>query len=125
MAPPAATVAAGPSRGVAKRPVSATVPKASVSAASAGTKRPGWDLKGKVADMEGKLASYQTKVKSSTQDNMSLKAAVTEKDSKIRALQSRLGECEAELQVLSGVKADLQNMISSHGELQSQLLCLE
>lgn len=41
------------------------------------SRRPGWDLKGKVSDMETKVQSYQGKIKSANQENEYLKESIT------------------------------------------------
>ena len=42
------------------------------------TKRPPWDLKGKVCDMEVKVNTYQSRLKGASQENDGLKEAVTQ-----------------------------------------------
>lgn len=40
------------------------------------SRRPGWDLKGKVSDMEAKVQNYQSKVKSINHENDTLKESI-------------------------------------------------
>lgn len=63
--------------------------------AAGGTKRHGWDLKGKVSDMETKLRNYQTRVKTVNQENESLKGAIIQN-------QTREAEIEKELEKQRG-----------------------
>ncbi|XP_076006010.1 kinesin-like protein KIFC1 [Genypterus blacodes] len=137
----AATVAAGPSRGVQKQPVASTAPKKS-AVSTAGTKtgaggaaasrRPPWDLKGKVSDMEEKIQNYQTKVKSVHQENEVLKGSVaqgrmktTEMERELQRQRSQISEYEEELQALSGVRDELERVVSDKSTLQTELSNLE
>ena len=54
------------------------------------TRRPAWDLKGKVSDMEGKLSNFQSKVKSVNQENESLKGSMAQTRSRIMEMESEL-----------------------------------
>lgn len=42
------------------------------------TKRPGWDLKGKIGDMEAKVNNYQGRLKGVSAENENLRGAVTQ-----------------------------------------------
>ncbi|KAI4818281.1 hypothetical protein KUCAC02_011629 [Chaenocephalus aceratus] len=141
----AATVAAAPSRGVLKQSIASTAPRGSnikaaaaptgtkaVTGGAAGTKRQGWDLKGKVTDMESKLRNYQTKVKSVSQDNEDLKSTmvksqtrVTDLETSVAVQRSQISEYEEELQVLSGVREELDKVSSEKSSIEKQLSNLE
>ncbi|KAK6290996.1 hypothetical protein J4Q44_G00386060 [Coregonus suidteri] len=56
------TIAAGPSRGFQKPPI-ASLTKAAPTAAVGRSRRPAWDVKGKVTDMEGKISTTRAKSK--------------------------------------------------------------
>lgn len=59
------------------------------------TKRDPWDLRGKVSDMETKIRNYQTRVKSVSQENDSLKDTIIQN-------QTREAEIEKELEKQRG-----------------------
>ncbi|CAB1320978.1 unnamed protein product [Coregonus sp. 'balchen'] len=120
----AATIAAGPSRGFQKPPI-ASVTKA---AAVGGSRRPAWDLKGKVTDMEGKISNYQSKVKTVAQENESLKESVAKSRQKeaqmtsdLQELHTQLSQYELELAALSGVKEQLAIVSSEKASLEKTL----
>ncbi|KAM7384746.1 hypothetical protein PAMA_011887 [Pampus argenteus] len=138
----AATVAAVPSRGVLKPSVASAAAKGSnmkQTVASTGTKagggaarRPPWDLKGKVSDMEGKIHNYQTKVKSVSQENEALKGTMAQKQSRMFEMEkelekarSQISEYEEELQALSGVQDELEKVSSDKSTLQKEFSNLE
>ncbi|KAK9526442.1 hypothetical protein VZT92_015142 [Zoarces viviparus] len=139
----AATVAAGPSRGVLKRSIASTAAKGgnvkqTVAPAGAkpgvvgGTKRQAWDLKGKVSDMEGKIQNYQTKVKATNQENEMLRVTMVQSQSRVAELEtniakqmSQISEYEAELQALSGVRDELEMVSSDKSTLEKELSNLE
>lgn len=141
----AATVAAGPSRGVLKQSIASTAPRGSnikaaaaptgtkaVTGGAAGTKRQGWDLKGKVTDMESKLRNYQTKVKSVNQENEDLKSTMVKSQTRVTALEtsvavqrSQISDYEEELQALSGVREELDKVSSEKSSIEKQLSNLE
>ncbi|XP_046874609.1 kinesin-like protein KIFC1 isoform X2 [Hypomesus transpacificus] len=123
----AATVAVGPSRGVQKQPV-ASVAK---GVSAGGSKRPAWDLKGKVSDMEGKLNNYQSRVKLANQENEGLKDTVAQSKQKqaemvaeLSKLHKQISQYEAELSALSGVKQQLEEVTSEKGSLEKSLSSL-
>ncbi|KAK6323716.1 hypothetical protein J4Q44_G00060550 [Coregonus suidteri] len=122
----AATVAAAPSRGFQKP--NASVAKAAPTAAVGGSRRPAWDLKGKVTDMEGKISNYQSKVKTVSQENESLKESVAkgrqkeaQMTSEIQELHTQLSHYEQELATLSGVKEQLTIVSSEKASLENTL----
>ncbi|XP_056275394.1 kinesin-like protein KIFC1 isoform X2 [Pseudoliparis swirei] len=135
----AATVAVGPSRGVLKQSIASTAAKggnAKPTVAPAcpktgvvgGSKRQPWDLKGKVIDMEGKIRNYQTKVKATSQENETLKGTMVQSQSRVAEVEktvarqrSQISEYEAELQVLSGVRDELEMVSSDKSTLEKEL----
>ncbi|KAM3858279.1 kinesin-like protein KIFC1 [Diretmus argenteus] len=139
----AATVAVGPSRGVlkphvtstapkrgaVKQPVASTVPKGGGGGAA---RRPAWDLKGKVTDMEGKIQNYQVRVKSVHQENEALKESVVqtrmreaEMKRELERQRNQISVYEEELQALSRVREELVKTTSDKNTLQSLLSNLE
>ncbi|XP_035651171.1 kinesin-like protein KIFC1 isoform X1 [Oncorhynchus keta] len=123
----AATIAAGPSRGFQKPPI-ASVAKAAPIAAVGGSRRPAWDLKGKVTDMEGKISNYQRKVQTVAQENESLKESVAKSRQKeaqmtsdLQELHIQLSQYELELAALSGVKEQLVIVSSEKASLEKNL----
>ncbi|XP_029370235.1 kinesin-like protein KIFC1 [Echeneis naucrates] len=137
----AATVAVGPSGGVLKRSIASAAAKgvnnkqpvaSTVTKAGGGTRRHAWDLKGKVSDLEDKIRSYQTRVKSVNQENEALKGSVAESQTKAAQVEKRLEkqqnqirEYEEELQSLSGVRDELEKVSSERNTLQKELSNLE
>ncbi|XP_007564350.1 kinesin-like protein KIFC1 [Poecilia formosa] len=136
----AATVAAGPSRGFVKPVAASTAPKAGSSKQPAGakpgvtgaTRRKPWDLKGKVNDMEGKIRNYQTKYRSVNEENEALKDYVAQNQTKVSELEQevegqkrKIGEYEAQLQMLSGVQNQLEETRREKNVLQKELSNLE
>ncbi|PWA32030.1 hypothetical protein CCH79_00017376 [Gambusia affinis] len=136
----AATVAAGPSRGFVRPVAASTAPKAASSKQPAGAKpgvtgaarRKPWDLKGKVNDMEGKIRNYQTKYRSVNEENEALKDSVAQGQTKVSELEQevkgqkrKISEYEAELQMLSGVQNQLEEVQREKNVLQKELSNLE
>ncbi|XP_071767222.1 kinesin-like protein KIFC1 [Centroberyx gerrardi] len=136
----AATVAVGPSRGVLKQPIASTAPKGGAVKSTTGSKgggggasrRPAWDLKGKVSDMEGKIHNYQTKFKSVNQENEVLRGSMAQSAMKKAEMERELvrqrdqiSEYEEELQALSGVRDELEKVTSEKNVLQRDLSDLQ
>ncbi|XP_040045374.2 kinesin-like protein KIFC1 [Gasterosteus aculeatus] len=139
----AATVAGVPSRGVLKQSVASTAakggnvkptaaPTAPKTGAGGGTKRHAWDFKGKVSDMEGKIRNYQTKVKTTNQENEELRSTMAQTQSRVSEMEKKLekqtrqiSEYEAELQALSGVRDELETVSSDKCTLEKELSSLE
>ncbi|KAB5581963.1 hypothetical protein PHYPO_G00181660 [Pangasianodon hypophthalmus] len=118
----AATVAAAPSRGDAKK-LSAHAP-----VAKGASKRPGWDLKGKVADLENKIQNYQSRLKSFNQENEDLKTSnaevqknKTQAQEENKHLKQRLGALEEKLTNLVSVKEELERTSKEKDGLQKDL----
>lgn len=136
-------MAVGPSRGVLKPSLVSTAAKGGnvkQPAVSAGTKaggggpqrRHGWDLKGKVSDMEEKIGKYQTKVKSVNQENEILKGSMVQTQTRMAMMEKELdkqrgmiSEYETELQVLTGVREELEKVSSDKNTLERELSNLE
>uniref|UniRef100_A0A674BTX2 Kinesin-like protein n=1 Tax=Salmo trutta TaxID=8032 RepID=A0A674BTX2_SALTR len=74
-------------------PMSSSSPIAAVG----GSRRPAWDLKGKVTDMESKISNYQSKVKTVAQENESLKESVAKSRQKEARMTSDLQELHTQL----------------------------
>uniref|UniRef100_G3NAT2 Kinesin-like protein n=1 Tax=Gasterosteus aculeatus aculeatus TaxID=481459 RepID=G3NAT2_GASAC len=139
----AATVAGVPSRGVLKQSIASTAakggnvkptaaPTAPKTGAGGGTKRHAWDFKGKVSDMEGKIRNYQTKVKTTNQENEELRGTMAQTQSRVSEMEKKLekqtrqiSEYEAELQALSGVRDELETVSSDKCTLEKELSSLE
>uniref|UniRef100_A0A8C6U8V3 Kinesin-like protein n=1 Tax=Neogobius melanostomus TaxID=47308 RepID=A0A8C6U8V3_9GOBI len=131
----AATVASGPSRGVVKPPVKAAAAKVASTAKAptgakvgAGSRRPPWDLKGKVCDMEEKVQNYQTKYKSVNQENEVLKESMaqnqlrtSEMKKELERLRNTNSEYENQLEILSGVEEELARVSADKDRLEQQL----
>ncbi|XP_072304310.1 carboxy-terminal kinesin 2-like [Eucyclogobius newberryi] len=134
----AATVASGPSRGVLKPSTMSTVAKGGNVKATAGakvgggSKRPPWDLKGKVGDMEEKIQNYQTRVKSVNQENEALKGSMalsrqrtSEMENELERQRGQISEFQKRLDALSGVKEELEEVSAERNTLQKDLGNLE
>ncbi|KAJ8000082.1 hypothetical protein DPEC_G00201160 [Dallia pectoralis] len=113
----AATVAVGPSRALQKQP-KMSVAKAAPTAEVVGSKRPGWDLRGKLSDVEGK-------VKTLGQENLGLKGTLAkstqkaaEMTSELKEVHAKLSQYEKELADLSGVKEQLAFMTTEKATLE-------
>uniref|UniRef100_A0A3Q1E9W2 Kinesin-like protein n=1 Tax=Acanthochromis polyacanthus TaxID=80966 RepID=A0A3Q1E9W2_9TELE len=95
-------------------------------------RRHAWDLKGKVSDMEDKIRNYQTRVKSVNQENEVLKGTMAQSQSKVLEMEqelvrqrSQISDYENELQVLSGVRDELEKVSTDRNCLQKELSNLE
>ncbi|KAK2852919.1 hypothetical protein Q7C36_008120 [Tachysurus vachellii] len=118
----AATVVAAPSRSDAKKP------SAHAAAAKGASKRPGWDLKGKVTDLENKIQNYQSRLKSFNQENEDLKVSKAEmQKNKTQAqeenkhLKQHIGDLEDKLANLVSVKDELEITTKEKDGLQKDL----
>ncbi|KAM9496256.1 kinesin-like protein KIFC1 [Clarias gariepinus] len=103
----AVTVAGAPARGDAKKlPVHAPVAKGA-------SKRPGWDLKGKVSDLENKVHSYQSRLKSYNQENEDLKASNAEIQKNKTAAQEEIKQLKHRIGTLQEKQVTLQEELES------------
>ncbi|CDQ57428.1 unnamed protein product [Oncorhynchus mykiss] len=68
-----------------------------LSTNSSCSRRPAWDLKGKVTDRAGKMSYYQSKVKTVDQENESLKESVAKSRRKEVQMTSELQELHTQL----------------------------
>ncbi|KAM9838390.1 kinesin-like protein KIFC1 [Aulostomus maculatus] len=135
----AATVAIGPSRGVLKPSAASTAAKGGnmkqtgTKAGGGGTtRRPPWDLKGKVSDMEERIHNYQSKVKCVNQENEVLKGSVAQCHTQVVNMEKELGrqrsqisDYEEKLKALLGVQDELEKLYSEKNILQEELANLE
>uniref|UniRef100_A0A674P9N4 Kinesin-like protein n=1 Tax=Takifugu rubripes TaxID=31033 RepID=A0A674P9N4_TAKRU len=129
----AATVATGPSRDKSKISKHKFFHYIPLSAGGTGAnKRKAWDLKGKVSDMEVKMRDYQTKVKSVNKENEVLRGTMVQSQTRVAEIEKELerqrGQIrtyEEELQVLSGVRDELETVSSEKMTLQKELSNLE
>ncbi|XP_062867493.1 kinesin-like protein KIFC1 isoform X2 [Trichomycterus rosablanca] len=120
----AMTVAAAPSRGDMKK----SAATATIAKGVGTSKRPGWDLKGKVSDMENKIQNYQSKMKSVNHENENLKESIS-KVQKIEAeaqeenkqLKKHLRDIEEKLAKLATVKDELERTTEERDGLQKDL----
>ncbi|KAK3573696.1 hypothetical protein QTP86_032056 [Hemibagrus guttatus] len=117
----AATVAAAPSRSDKK-------PFVHAQAAKGASKRPGWDLKGKVTDLENKVQNYQSRLKSFNQENEDLKASnaemqknKTQTQEENKQLKQHLGALEDKMANLLSVKEELERTTKEKDGLQKDL----
>ncbi|XP_041931652.1 kinesin-like protein KIFC1 isoform X3 [Alosa sapidissima] len=124
----AATVAGVAPTGVHKRPVAST---AKVSTGGA-AKRPAWDLKGKIGDMEARVNNYQGRLKGVSQENETLKDVVAQaqeeasrQQKEIADLKQKLNMCQEKLEVLSGVKEQLELVSQQRDTLETKLKAVE
>ncbi|KAK7899337.1 hypothetical protein WMY93_020190 [Mugilogobius chulae] len=134
----AATVASGPSRGVLRPSAVSTAARGGNVKATTGakvvggTKRPPWDLKGKVSDMEEKITNYQTRVKSINQENEVLKGSMAQSQKRTFEMEKdlqihmrKIGELEKRVALLSGVEEELVQVSTERDTLHKDLSNLE
>ncbi|CAL8253966.1 unnamed protein product [Lota lota] len=134
----AATVASAPSRGVLRQNVASVAPRAGARqpAASsnkagvggAGGRRPGWDMRGKVSDMQAKLQSYQSHAKSTKEENEELRGTLAsvqrreeEMGQELEKLRSQCRSHQKELQDLQVVREVLERTACERSALQREL----
>ncbi|KAJ8372456.1 hypothetical protein AAFF_G00289010 [Aldrovandia affinis] len=126
----AATVAAGPSKVAGKRPIASVTKPAPVG--NGGARRPGWDLKGKVSDMESKVQVYQNRVKSVAQENQDLRELVAqaqehkeEMEEEIKTMRQQMSRDARELAALSKVREQLKEVTRERDVLDKDRAQLE
>lgn len=61
------------------------------------SRRAPWDLKGKVSDMEGKIQTYQSKVKSVNQENEVLKGSMAQYNIRTMEMEKTLERQRAQI----------------------------
>ncbi|XP_058865022.1 carboxy-terminal kinesin 2-like isoform X5 [Acipenser ruthenus] len=125
----AATVAGGPSRGAMKKPVAATSKPAAPSGVGAASRRPGWDLKGKMSDMQMKVSSYQEQVQNTKTQNRELREEAERARRELESLReehsallNKMRAYEMENQELSSLKRTLEMDLSRERALSAQRL---
>ncbi|XP_041091284.1 kinesin-like protein KIFC1 isoform X2 [Polyodon spathula] len=104
----AATVAGGPSRAAMKKPVAATLKPVAPSGGTT-SRRPGWDLKGKMGDMQMKVSSYQEQVRNTKTQNRELKEEA-------ERAQRELENLREEHSALLNKMSDMQSKVTSYQE---------
>uniref|UniRef100_A0A8C1V9Y4 Kinesin-like protein n=1 Tax=Cyprinus carpio TaxID=7962 RepID=A0A8C1V9Y4_CYPCA len=91
------------------------------------SRRPGWDLKGKVSDMEAKVQNYQSKIKSVNLENDHLKDSITkaqkhkaEIEDENKGLKKRLGstlrQCQDSLKESQELVRNLEETVARQRE---------
>ncbi|XP_061109404.1 kinesin-like protein KIFC1 [Conger conger] len=126
----AATVAAGPTKVVQKRPIASVTKPA--PAGTGGSRRPAWDLKGKVSDMETKVHLYQARAKAATQENQGLQECVVrsqereaQMEEEMQGLRQKLRVSERELADLRQVREQLEGVTQERDGLSKDLALLD
>lgn len=61
------------------------------------SKRPGWDLKGKIGDMEAKVHNYQGRLKGVSQENENLKEAVAQAQEETARQEKEISSLKCQL----------------------------
>ncbi|CAL8396530.1 unnamed protein product [Gadus morhua 'NCC'] len=138
----AATVAAAPSRGVLRKTVASVAPRggarpaaaASSSnkagaggavAAAVGGRRPGWDMRGKVSDMQAKLQSLQSRDRTAKEETLELRGAAASAQQRAAQLGEELegqrGQLSAYRGELAEVRGELEREASERRGLQREL----
>ncbi|KAK0131718.1 hypothetical protein N1851_033495 [Merluccius polli] len=136
----AATAAGVPSRGVLRQNVAAvalkgrakqlaassTAPKPDVGGAAAvGWRRPGWDMRGKVSNMQAKLQSYQSRVKTAHQDNEELRSSVASIQMREEEMGKELETQRIQIRRSQMVRKALDKTVSERTALQTELTTVQ
>ncbi|XP_039624903.1 kinesin-like protein KIFC1 [Polypterus senegalus] len=121
----AMTVAAGPSKVTARKSISSKA-KPAAAVAGGGSRRPAWDLKGKVSDMQNKVSTYQDKLRSVNKENKEVaerlhqsKSEVTELRMENSSLHDRLRICEGKLQLMTELQRERDYLAEEKRNLNS------
>ncbi|CAL8373861.1 unnamed protein product [Boreogadus saida] len=141
-APRAATVAAAPSRGVLRQNVASVAPRGgakpaasssnnkagaggAVAAAAVGGRRAGWDMRGKVSDMQAKLQSLQSRDRTAQEETRELRGAAASAQQRAAAaaeeLEGQRGRVAAYRGELAEVREALEREASERRGLQREL----
>uniref|UniRef100_A0A8C4RHQ7 Kinesin-like protein n=1 Tax=Erpetoichthys calabaricus TaxID=27687 RepID=A0A8C4RHQ7_ERPCA len=121
----AMTVAAGPSKVTARKSISSKA-KPAAAVAGGGSRRPAWDLKGKVSDMQNKVSTYQDKLRFVNKENKEVterlhqcKSEVTELRMENSSLCDRLRICEGKLQLMAELQRERNDLAEEKRNLNS------
>nr|XP_014346898.1 PREDICTED: kinesin-like protein KIFC1 isoform X2 [Latimeria chalumnae] len=120
----ASTVAGAVSKGM-KKPAVTSVAAGNktgmVPAARAGQKRPGWDLRGQLGDMQGKVAQYKGKLQTLQESEGKLQAQLDSREEENSKLHQRLQELEEENCVLQGVHAENKQLLCQKRQMEMDI----
>ncbi|KAG2469363.1 CTK2 protein, partial [Polypterus senegalus] len=111
--------------GVRSAPLASQRPTAA-AVAGGGSRRPAWDLKGKVSDMQNKVSTYQDKLRSVNKENKEVaerlhqsKSEVTELRMENSSLHDRLRICEGKLQLMTELQRERDYLAEEKRNLNS------
>ncbi|MEQ2212529.1 hypothetical protein XENOCAPTIV_000890 [Xenoophorus captivus] len=81
------------------------------------TRRQPWDLKGKVSDMESKIRTYQTKIKSLSEENEVLKGSLAQSKTKAAELEREVERQRRKIRVFCRVRPLEDGGLTKHIQL--------